>query len=582
MESMTQQKKTRCPVEVRATRLTSNVRIANKEKFGKAMRLFDRVAELKNRMSAYCYEHLRELIADPYAFKAQYKVFKDNPDLNAWETQALFHEVVDLYVNSFKQRLECKQIFVQSGWKATFYQKNVYRKPKAGEYSEAGRILAHARGDTKSFELVRRKTRMTGIVKYLCYVNQDTFDPECITNAAMQAVLLFCRHYHPLLWQRACRVAKAIQDRMIGGMKRIHFTTGSHRRHPVESKSLVVEDRSNGKYQWWYQLRLGKGDDAELILLPLLFNSKRKLPQDLRLDATHVCYARKGKQFMVGATYEAPPLTFQPNGISAGTSVGIDVNTKNNLMALSNGKIYDYDRSAVGALILLVNRITRNGTPNMTFRERARWEKLCRVNEWRIKRLIHDVLDELQAAGVTDLMVEDLDMRGDATFLEHYALKIKYSRLLRLLRLSHLKDWIGSQAEKRGMRMHRTNPAYTSQECPECHFVDRGNRTAQETFECMNCGFAGPADTVAAYNTQFRVLADVPRGRSALLHTFDAYGRAVPKPMARSRLKGIVEKKLHQPVSPGHFTEPLGPGLTNKVGANTPAFVKDEAAHYSH
>jgi hypothetical protein len=97
----------------------------------------------------------------------------------------------------------------------------------------------------------------------------------------------------------------------------------------------------------------------------------------------------------------------------------------------------------------------------------------------------------------------------------------------------------------------------------------------------MACGFAGPADPVAARNTQFRVLADVPRGRNALLHTFDAYGRAKPKPMARSRLKGIVEKKLHQTVSPGHFTEPLGPGSTNKVGANTPAFVKDEAPSHS-
>ena len=281
---MSKQKKSRCPVEVRATRLTSNVRIANKEKFDKAMRLFDRVAALKNRMSAYCYEHLRELIADHYLFKFQYKVFNDNPDLNAWETQALFHEIVDLYVNSFQQRLERKQIFVQNGWKVARYQKNVYRKPKAGEYSETGRILAHAMGDTKSFELVRRKTHMTGIVKYLCHVNLDTFDPECMTNAAMQAVLLFCRHYHPLHWQRACRVAKAIQDRMTGGMKRIYFTTGSHRRDPEESKSWIFEDRSNGKYRWWYQLRMGKvskGADAEFVLLPLLFNAKRKKPEDL-------------------------------------------------------------------------------------------------------------------------------------------------------------------------------------------------------------------------------------------------------------------------------------------------------------
>ena len=578
MNSMDRQKKTRCHVEVRATRLTSNIRIANTEKFDQTMRLFDRVTALKNRMSAYCFGHLRDLITDSYAFKSQYKMFRDNADLNAWETQALFHDIVDHYVHNAKQRFDRKQIFVQSGWNVTRYRKNVYRKPKPWEYAESGHVLLHSKGDPRTFDLIRRKTRMTGIVKYLVYVNQSNFDPETMKNTEMQAVLLFLRHYRPAHWQRACRVAQAIQDRLVKGMKEIHFTTGSHRRHPVESKSRVVEDPSNTKYRWWYELRMGKGKDTEFVRLPLLFNAKHRRPEGLRLDAAHVCYARNGNQFMVGATYEAPALNFLP----AGESTGIDVNTKHNLMALSTGKIYDYDRAAVQSLILMVDKVTRNGTPNMTFRERARWEKLCRVNEWRIRRLIHDVLNELQAAGITDIMVEDLDMRGDATFLEHHALNIKYSRLQRLLRLSHLKDWIGSQAEKRGMRVHRTHPAYTSQECPECHFVDRGNRTTQETFECLDCGFTGPADTVAARNTQFRVLADVPRGPNALLHTFDAYGRAVPKPMARSRIREIVGTKLYQPVSPGHFTEPLGPGSTNKLGTGTPALVKAEAPSYSH
>lgn len=582
MKTQERTKKTRCPVEVRATRLTSNNRIANRAKFDKVMRLFDRVMTFKNRMSAYCFLHLRDMITDPYVFKCRYKQFNNNTDLNAWETQALFHDVVDFYVNSANQRFKRKQLFVQNGWEATQYRKNVYRKPKAGEYADHGRILVHAKGDPKTFEIHRRTTIMTRIVKYLMRVDQSRFDPEQMTNREMQAYMLFYRHYHPLLWQRACRLAQAIQDRMLQRIRQIHFTTGSHRRHPVESQSRVVEDPSNPKYPWWYQIRLGKASDAERVYLPLLFNAKRKNPRDLRLDATHVCYVRHGDKFLVGATYTADPLSFPDTDICAETAEGIDVNTKNNLMAFSNGKTIDYDRTAVQSLILLTHKFTRNGTPHMTFRERARWEKLCRVNEWHIKQLIHDMLDEMQAAGITDLMVEDLDMRGDATFLAHHALGIKYSRLLRLLRLSHLKDWIGSQAEKRHIRMHRTNPAYTSQECPHCHTVDRYNRTTQETFTCLNCGFTGPADTVAAHNVKFRVLADVPR-KHPVLHDFDPYGRAQPKPMRRSQVKKTVQgRSYYASVSPGHFTEPLGPGLPNKVGAKTSAFVKAEAPPHSH
>ena len=44
------------------------------------------------------------------------------------------------------------------------------------------------------------------------------------------------------------------------------------------------------------------------------------------------------------------------------------------------------------------------------------------------------------------------------------------------------------------------NPAYTSQTCPHCGHVDRGNRPSRDTFKCLRCGFNGPADHVAAMN----------------------------------------------------------------------------------
>ncbi|MEV5752020.1 zinc ribbon domain-containing protein [Actinoallomurus sp. NPDC052308] len=44
------------------------------------------------------------------------------------------------------------------------------------------------------------------------------------------------------------------------------------------------------------------------------------------------------------------------------------------------------------------------------------------------------------------------------------------------------------------------DPAYTSQRCPVpwCGHTERANRPDRNTFCCRRCGFAGPADVIAA------------------------------------------------------------------------------------
>ena len=49
-----------------------------------------------------------------------------------------------------------------------------------------------------------------------------------------------------------------------------------------------------------------------------------------------------------------------------------------------------------------------------------------------------------------------------------------------------------------------TNAAYTSQQCPQCGWVDSRNRHG-DTFKCRKCGFAAGADHVAALNLKARL-----------------------------------------------------------------------------
>ena len=101
--------------------------------------------------------------------------------------------------------------------------------------------------------------------------------------------------------------------------------------------------------------------------------------------------------------------------------------------------------------------------------------------------------------------MEDLNLIGDKSYYEHAGVKIKYSRLARLLRLSQIKLWVSSMAEKQGLFTHLVNPAYTSQECSKCHFISPLNRTKQESFKCTNCHHEMNADTNSALNIKNRV-----------------------------------------------------------------------------
>lgn len=61
-----------------------------------------------------------------------------------------------------------------------------------------------------------------------------------------------------------------------------------------------------------------------------------------------------------------------------------------------------------------------------------------------------------------------------------------------------------------GVRVAIVDPRNTSRTCPECGCVDKRNRPSQAIFKCVACGFAGPADTIAAINIGRRAAVNQP------------------------------------------------------------------------
>ena len=71
----------------------------------------------------------------------------------------------------------------------------------------------------------------------------------------------------------------------------------------------------------------------------------------------------------------------------------------------------------------------------------------------------------LDAEGVSELVAENLDFRSRS-----YSKRL--NRLLNNAGRSAVKNKLKQLEKERGITITKVNPAYTSQECNNCHYVD--------------------------------------------------------------------------------------------------------------
>jgi IS605 OrfB family transposase len=75
---------------------------------------------------------------------------------------------------------------------------------------------------------------------------------------------------------------------------------------------------------------------------------------------------------------------------------------------------------------------------------------------------------------------------------------------------AQLRAFIAYKAQLRGVPVHFVDPRNTSRTCPACGHCAKENRQTQASFVCTSCGFAGPADVIAAGNISRRAVVNRP------------------------------------------------------------------------
>ena len=224
--------------------------------------------------------------------------------------------------------------------------------------------------------------------------------------------------------------------------------------------------------------------------------------------------------------------------------VGIDVNSKHNLMTCSNGYEIDFDRELVETLSKELKKIDelkkRNAEYQIGKRKQHKINHLNRELISKIREEIASLCKRLKAHHYHHAVFEDLDNQFGSTFAKDEN-DLNYNRRLRILHLGDLKNEFEHIARKYGIAVSLVQSFYTSQTCPKCGCIDKENRKDQEHFECVECGYKSNADLNASRNIRNRVAEAVLR-RELLKKDSKNSSAYIPKVNSKEKTLEVLEK----------------------------------------
>ncbi len=125
---------------------------------------------------------------------------------------------------------------------------------------------------------------------------------------------------------------------------------------------------------------------------------------------------------------------------------------------------------------------------------RVKLERQTSGEQLHLENIINRSINALLRERKPELLISE-DLRHAFTFDKPKGMNRRLSSWVKGV----LQDRLEFKVLAGGSRHEQVNPAYGSQVCPSCGFVDKKNRNG-DRFKCLHCGYEGHADQVAAMN----------------------------------------------------------------------------------
>ena len=480
---------------------------------GKYQLLKDKAVELRDFKN-----QISEEVCSNFDYFANLSKFKwinhFRTNLPNCNNQDISHAIVDVFVayenkiQQFKQKTSLK---VQSKIEVQFYKRNGKNFKK---------------GDVKSFNINMKSTKLTKLMTYLvryyndglvAYLQENIDDDEKKKQMRLDIISLLERR-----GDKVIPLINSIRDRLLNKLTE----------HPIEFKSLTFSSCNEMKARIldWNKTRntehnafitiSGQKTDNGKIYIPVKhskshhgnINDYDKEPNGKGQKViSYTCQLLKNKvRFVLTKKCEEKQITNKYE------YYGVDVNVKHNLFSSSDGKEIDYDRDIFNDYLKFIqkldSKLQKKPKDNRVLSNKDEVSKKKWMNRIKdmLKRKSSELVKKAKESGKDHIVMEELELMGKSYIRSQDLLGFKYSRLIRLLNLSDLKNIVTSIANKNGLQVTFVQPHYTSQTC-SCGCITKENRKTQEKFKCISCGSTENADTHSAKNIEDRLRVDVLR-----------------------------------------------------------------------
>ncbi|MEU1449771.1 MULTISPECIES: RNA-guided endonuclease InsQ/TnpB family protein [Streptomyces] len=230
----------------------------------------------------------------------------------------------------------------------------------------------------------------------------------------------------------------------------------------------------------------------------------RKLLADHRKGESDLVH-RDGMWLLI-ATCEIPePDVFEPDGF-----IGVDLGIAN-IATTSTGYLAagrGLNRHRTRQLDLrrkLQAKGTKSAKRRLKHRSRKESRHAANVNHIISKKIVTEA--ERTSHGIA---LEDL-----GGIRQRVRLRKPQRVTLHSWAFAQLGQFLEYKARRAGVPLVYAGPAYTSQECAECHHIEKKNRVDQARFICRRCGVVAHADRNASRNIAARGEAAWIAGRES-------------------------------------------------------------------
>ncbi len=411
----------------------------------------------------------------------------------------------------------------------------------------------HKKGDLKNILYDRTQTDLTVCLSYLArYGNKNILDylhrkVNELNNSTDKKEIKQKQFYQNIL----DKCSKFGFDRLLKlALSRRNRTIKHYSEYPIEYKALTFSGRSRKKFIVDYNSNYNSEINAFVSLsgfskrsfdIPVKYSknyhgrmkSYRKNSADYEYTVTFDEYRKQ-----VSIIYVKDGECYIPE--AQDEIIGIDVNSKHNLLSLSNGETYDFNRKLLEDFCELSLRVDELKSKNKTYeigkRKQRKLDTLKnKINKYE-ENLIAQVCKHLSEEGYHHVVMENLDNSFGKNFVKDEN-AINYNRRVKFLGLSSIKGTFEHIGRKYDVAVSLVHPHYTSKQCPLCGCIDDDNRKCQEAFRCVECGYEANADINASVNIKNRVGMTVLCQK--LLKQSDN-GSFRPRPLKRAKVKEVL------------------------------------------